>query len=164
MSDSEPVKTIVTPVSLTYKFTPGTASQRFLRGLEQGKIRGQRCEKCDRVYVPPRGSCPRCGVPTNVEVDVPGKGTVTTFCIVRVPSENIDLELPYCAAHILLDGADIPFFSLIQDCRYDDVRMGMRVEAVWVPESEFGPTFENIKHFRPIDEPDVPFEQFKEHL
>ncbi len=164
MSDSEPVKTIVTPVSLTYKFTPGTASQRFLRGLEQGKIRGQRCEKCDRVYVPPRGSCPRCGVPTAEEVQVADKGTVTTFCIVRVPSQNIELELPFVAAHILLDGADIPFFALIQECPVDQARMGMRVEAVWVPEAERGPTFECIKHFRPIDEPDVPFEQFREHL
>jgi hypothetical protein len=40
----------------------------------------------------------------------------------------------------------------------------MRVQAVWVPEAELGPTFENIRHFEPIDEPDVPFEQFKEHL
>ena len=42
--------------------------------------------------------------------------------------------------------------------------MGMRVEAVWAPREEWGPTFSNIRHFRPIDEPDVPFERFKEHL
>ena len=95
---------------------------------------------------------------------IEGKGTVTTFCIVRVPSENIELKLPYVAAHILLDGADIPFFALIQECEAEDVRMGMRVEAVWAPKEEWGPTFENIRYFRPIDEPDVPFDDFKEHL
>ncbi len=84
--------------------------------------------------------------------------------MVRVPSENIDLTLPYTAAHILLDGADIPFFALIQECDATDVRMGMRVEAVWAPEAEWGPTFENIRYFRPIDEPDVPYDDFKEHL
>ena len=46
----------------------------------------------------------------------------------------------------------------------EDVRMGMRVQAVWVPKEEMGHTFENIRYFRPIDEPDVPFEQFAEHL
>ena len=164
MSEAEPVKSIETPVRTTYQYVPGSAAQKFLRGIERGKLLGQRCPSCSKVYVPARGSCARCGVATEEEVLVSDKGTVTTFCIVRVPSENIDMELPYCAAHILLDGADMPFFSLIQECPPEDVRMGMRVEAVWKPESEWGPSFENIRHFRPIDEPDVPFERFKEHL
>ncbi len=132
--------------------------------MAQGRILGQRCPTCGKVYVPPRGSCPRCGVATTDEVEVSDKGTVTTFCIVRVPSENIDLKLPYTAAHILLDGADIPFFALIQECDAEEVRMGMRVQAVWKPREEWGPTFENIPYFAPLDEPDVPFEKFREHL
>ena len=103
-------------------------------------------------------------MPTELEVEIGNKGTVTTYCIVRVPSENIDLPLPYTAAHILLDGADIPFFALVQECDAGDVRMGMRVEAVWKPQEEWGPTLENIRYFRPIDEPDVPYDDFKEHL
>ena len=164
MTETGPVKSIVTPVRTVYKFTPGRAAQKFLRGIEHGKLLGQRCPSCHKVYVPARGSCARCGIATDEEVVVSDKGTVTTFCIVRVPSENIDLELPYCAAHILLDGADMPFFSLIQECPSEQVRMGMRVQAVWKPESEWEPSFENIRHFRPIDEPDVPFERFKDHL
>jgi hypothetical protein len=35
------------------------------------------------------------------------------------------------------------------------VRPGLRVEAVWRPRSEWGPTLENIEHFRPSGEPDV---------
>jgi uncharacterized OB-fold protein len=165
MSDEkQSIKAIVTPTRLEYDFTPGTATARFLRGVKEGRIFGQRCPECSKVYVPARGSCPRCGVPTHDEVEVEGKGTVTTFCIVRVPSENIELTLPYTAAHILLDGADIPFFALIQECAAEEVRMGMRVEAVWAPQEAWGPTFENIRYFRPIDEPDVPFDDFKEHL
>jgi len=162
--ERSPVKSIVTPSRLEYDYTPGTATTRFLRGMKEGRILGQRCPSCRKVYVPARGSCPRCGVPTEEEVEVSGRGTVTTFCVVRVPSENIDLKLPYTAAHILLDGADIPFFALIQECDAEAVRMGMRVEAVWAPREEWGPTLENIRYFRPIDEPDVPFDEFKEHL
>jgi uncharacterized OB-fold protein len=165
MSDEKkPVTAIVTPTRLDYDFSAGLATARFLRGMQAGRILGQRCPECSKVYVPARGSCPRCGVLTEEEVEVDGKGTVTTFCVVRVPSENIELTLPYTAAHILLDGADIPFFALIQECEAENVRMGMRVEAVWAPESEWGPTFENIRYFRPVDEPDVPFDDFKEHL
>ena len=165
MSDEKkPVKAIVTPTRLEYDVSPGTAATRFLRGMQSGRILGQRCPECHKVYVPARGSCPRCGVLTQEEVEVADKGTVTTFCIVRVPSSNIDLPLPYTAGQILLDGADIPFLALIQECEAAEVRMGMRVEAVWKPREEWGPSLGNIRYFRPINEPDVPFEKFKEHL
>ena len=44
---------------------------------------------------------------------------------------------------------------MIQECPVDEVRPGMRVEAVWVPDDELGPTMESIKWFRPTGEPDV---------
>jgi uncharacterized OB-fold protein len=162
-SARESVRHILDTVRVDYTYTPGAAAQKFLRGLQRGKIMGQACDRCDRVYVPPRGSCPRCGVPTSKQVEVSDKGTVVIFSVVRVPSAAIQVELPYVAAHVLLDGADIAFQTLIQECQFDQVRMGMRVEALWKPKSEWGPTFENIRYFRPIDEPDVPYEQFKEH-
>jgi hypothetical protein len=43
----------------------------------------------------------------------------------------------------------------------EDVRIGMRVQAVWRDRSEWGPTSENIRYWKPIDEPDVPFDQLK---
>lgn len=165
MSDArEPVKSIETPVRLEYDYTPGTATSRFLRGVARGELLGQRCPRCARVYVPARGSCPRCGVATGEEVRVSDKGTVTTFCVVRIPSESLSVKPPFVCAHILLDGADIPFFALIQECPFDQVRMGMRVRAVWVPEGERSASFESIRHFAPIDEADVPFEAYREHL
>jgi hypothetical protein len=164
MSGEGPVKSIVTPTRLEYEYTAVGAQARFLDEISRGRILGQRCPKCRKVYVPARGACPRCGVATTDRVFVADRGTVTTFCVVRVPSENIHLKLPFVAAHILLDGADIPFFALVGDCDVGEVRMGMRVEAVWAPREEWGPTLRNIRHFRPTHEPDVPFEKFKEHL
>lgn len=160
----DPVQSIRTPIRLEYEYTAGRASNRFLHGIAQGKLLGQRCPACAKVYVPPRGSCPRCGVPTEEEVEVADKGTVTTFCVVRIPSNTLSIEPPYVCAHILLDGADIPFFALIHECPLDDVRMGMRVQAQWVPKDQLGFSFENIRYFKPIDEPDVPFEAYQEHL
>ncbi len=155
MSDAEPVKAIQTPTRLEYDFTAVGATAEFLENLRHGKLLGRRCPSCEKVYIPARGSCPRCGVVMEESVTVADKGTVTTFCVVNVPSENIEVELPYVCAHVLLDGADIPFFSLIQECPAGDVHIGMRVEAVWAPREEWGPTFENIRYFRPTGEPDV---------
>jgi hypothetical protein len=159
MSERKPVKSIVTPTRLAYEYTATGAHAEFLRRVAEGRLSGQRCPECRKVYCPPSGACPRCGVATSEWVDVADRGTVTTFCIVRVPSENIEVKLPYCAANVLLDGSDVPLIALLQECGAEDVRIGMRVEAVWRPREEWGPTFENIRWFRPSGEPDVPVER-----
>jgi uncharacterized OB-fold protein len=156
VSEQEPVKSIVTPTHLVYEYTASGAQAEFLDQISQGRLVGQRCSGCHKVYCPPSGACPRCGLPTSEWVDVADRGTITTFCVVRVPSENIELKLPYSAANILLDGSDMPFIALLQECDPAEVRIGMRVEAVWRPREEWTTSFENIRHFRPTGEPDVP--------
>src|SRR5881398_3360827 len=72
------------PLKLDYDYTAGLAQSRFLKGLAQGKIIGEKCPVCGKVYVGSRGSCPTDGVPTEGEIEVPAKGTLTTFCVVNV--------------------------------------------------------------------------------
>ncbi len=158
------VETIITPIHLEYTFTAGEAAQVFLHGLAQGKILGRRSPVSGKVYVPPRGSCPADAVALTDEVEVKDTGTVTTFCVVRIPAENLSVDPPFVAAHVLLDGADIPFFHVIHGCEPEEVRMGMRVKAHWVPKAELGPTLRSIEYFEPTGEPDVPIESFQEHL
>jgi uncharacterized protein len=161
---TEPVRKIRTPIRLDYTMTAGVAQSRFLRQIANGKIFGQRCPECEKVYVPPRGSCPTCGIATRDEVELADKGTVTTFCIVNIPFAGAAVEVPYVCASVLLDGADITLFHLVQEVPVDEVRMGMRVEAVWAPPEKRGPTLESIKHFRPIGEPDAPYEAYKDRM
>lgn len=156
------IRYVQRPIRLDYTVTPGHAMSRFLRQIAEGRIVGQRCPRCAKVYVPPRGSCGLCGVPTEEEVELSGKGTVTTFCIVNIPFAGQAVEIPYACASVLLDGADLTLFSVVGECPVSDVRMGMRVEAVW--SDELKPTLESITHFRPIDEPDVPYDVVKEHM
>lgn len=160
---TEPVRIIRTPSRLEYRYTAGSAQSRFLRSLAAGKIVGQRCPECGKVYVPPRGSCPVCAVPTDEAVELSHRGTVSTFCIVNIPSQSLTVPVPYVCADILLDGADIPFFHLIQECPVEDVRMGMRVEAVWVEPEELAVGAENIRYFRPTGEPDAAPDAIKDY-
>ena len=160
----EPVAMITTPVRLHYEHTASAGESRFLRGLADGRLLGERCPACGKVYIPPRGSCPTDGIPTTDEVELPDIGTVTTFCVVNVPYPGQRVAPPYVAAAVLIDGADIPFQHLILGCAASEVRMGMRVRAVWRPRDEWGTTPENIDHFRPADEPDAPYESYAHHL
>jgi uncharacterized OB-fold protein len=155
---SEPM--IVTmPIRLEYDYSPGAGRSRFLRGLAQGKILGERCAKCKKVYVGGgSGACPRDGVPTEEVVELPDTGTITTFCIVNVPFAGATVQIPYVSASILLDGADIPLMHLIQEVPADEVRMGMRVRAEWLPEGERIPSMDTIKYFKPAGEPDAPID------
>ena len=162
--EAEPITMLTTPVELKYTHSASPEESRYLRGLAEGRLLGQRCPACRKVYVPPRGACPTDGVPTEEEVELPDRGIVTTFCIVNVPFLGQRIKPPYVAAYILLDGADIAFLHLVLGCAADEVRMGMRVEAAWKPREEWGTTLENIDHFRPTGEPDAPYDSYKGHL
>jgi uncharacterized OB-fold protein len=161
---TEPVTGIVTPVELDYVYEASPEESAFFRGLAEGRILGQRCPTCHKVYVPPRGACPVDGVPTTDEVELPDHGIVTTYCVVNVPFLGQKIKPPYVSAYVLLEGADIGFLHLIQGVAADEVRMGMRVKAVWKPREEWGTTVENILHFEPTGEPDADFESFRAHL
>jgi hypothetical protein len=161
---SEPVTMMAATTRLDYVFSAGVDQSKNLHGLEQGKFIGQRCPKCKKVYTLSRGSCPVDGLPTDEIVELPNTGTVTTFCVVNVPFAGQSIEIPYICAQILLDGANLSFMGLIQEIPTDEIRMGLRVEAVWVEPEELGPTMASVKYFRPNGEPDAEFESYKEYL
>jgi hypothetical protein len=160
----EPVTMITTPIQLDYEHTTSPAESTYLHGLAAGRLLGQRCPACHKVYIPPRGACPTDGIPTTDEVELPDTGTVTTFCVVNVPYPGQRVQPPYVAASVLLDGADIAIQHLILGCEPGEVRMGMRVKAAWKPREQWGTTIENIDHFQPTGEPDAPYESYAHHL
>ncbi|HEX6467790.1 MAG TPA: OB-fold domain-containing protein [Streptosporangiaceae bacterium] len=146
-----------------YKLRPGRALGRFLEGVAEGRFLGHRCPVCGKVYVPMRGMCPADGVPTTEEVEVAGTGTVTTYAVNNIPDPRAP-GVPFVSAYVLLDGADIAMLVLVAGVPADQVRMGMRVRAVWRPRAEWGPTMDNVRWFEPTGEPDVPFDDIKDHL
>lgn len=160
----DPVTGVVTRVSLDYDYAASPEESLFYRGLNEGRIMGQRCPTCQKVYIPPRSACPADGTPTEEEVELSQTGTVTTFCIVNVPFLGQKITPPYVSAYVLLDGADIAVLHLILGVPADEVRMGMRVKAVWKPRDEWTFSLENIDHFAPTGEPDADFDTYKHHL
>ena len=160
----EAVTGVITPVSLDYDYAASPEESLFYRGLNEGRIMGQRCPTCEKVYIPPRSACPADGTPTAEEIELSHTGTVTTFCIVNVPFLGQKIIPPYVSAYVLLDGADIAVLHLILGVPADEVRMGMRVKAVWKPKDEWTFSLENIDHFSPTGEPDADYDTYKKHL
>jgi hypothetical protein len=158
----DPVTRFKSPTKLSYTVTAGRITTGFIAGILEGKLLGRRCPNCEKVYIPPRGSCPTCAVPCETEVELAGTGIVTTFCIVNIPFEGQLLDPPYACAHILLDGADTPMLHLVGGCDVADVRMGMRVDAVWADDLQ--PTLASVTYFQPTGEPDADYETYKAHV
>ncbi|GAA2059476.1 OB-fold nucleic acid binding domain-containing protein [Catenulispora yoronensis] len=159
----DPVTMITVPSRLEYRLRPGTVWNRFIDGMAEGRIRGTRCTTCGKVYVPPRAACPADGLPATEWVDLPDTGVLTTFAVNNVPAAGAP-EVPFISGYVLLDGADIAMLVLVSDVPWQDVRLGMRVRAVWVPEAERTRSVKNLRWFAPTGEPDVPFDRFEEYV
>ncbi|WP_343708962.1 OB-fold domain-containing protein [Mycobacterium sp.] len=162
--DREPVTVQIVPSNIEIQHTASLPETAFLRGLEEGKLLGARTGEHGKVYFPPKEADPATGLELDTLIELPDKGTVTTFAIINIPFAGQRIKPPYVAAYVLLDGADIAFLHLIQEIDATEVRMGMRVEAVWKPREEWGLGIDNIEYFKPTGEPDADYDTYKHHL
>lgn len=157
MADAQdPVTHIKTPIAIHYDYSVGAGSSTFLRAIREGRILGARCPDTGKVYVPPRLSSVETASPMSELVELPDRGVVYTYCIVNIRFYDQVLEIPYAYAYIVLDGADSAIMHLIQECPLEEIRPGMRVEAVWKDPSEWTESLENIRYFKPTGEADLP--------
>lgn len=162
--DRDPVTMLLSPCSLEVQHTASRPESIFLRALQNGTLLGARSGANGKIYFPPREADPATGKELDTFVELPDKGTVTTYAIINIPFAGQKIPPPYVAAYVLLDGADIPFLHLVTEIDAADVRMGMRVEAVWKPRDERDFGIDNIDHFRPSGEPDAEYDTYKHHL
>ncbi len=157
------VAILTSPSRADYRMRAGRALSRFLEGIGQGAILGQRCGACGQVYVPMRGVCPADGAAMTEEVEVADVGTITTFAVNNIPDPRAP-QVPFVSAYIVLDGADVPILALVGGLPAAQVRMGMRVRAAWLPRAQWQRSMDNIRWFEPTGEPDAPFEAYRNHL
>ncbi|MED5814949.1 OB-fold domain-containing protein [Mycolicibacterium sp. 050232] len=167
--DREPVTVQVTPSFIEIQHTASLPETTFLKALQEGKLLGGRTKKGrdgqpGKVYFPPKEADPATGLALDEFIELPDKGTVTTFAVINIPFPGQRIKPPYVAAYVLLDGADIPFLHLVTEIDPADVRMGMRVQAVWKPSEEWGLGIDNIDYFKPTGEPDADYDSYKHHL
>lgn len=166
--DRDPVTMVITPIQLEIQHSASYPESAYLRALKEGKLLGARTRsesgETGKVYFPAREADPATGQRLTDYVELPDVGIITTFAIINIPFQGQKIKPPYVAAYVLLDGADIPFLTLVSEVDAHDVRMGMRVQAVWKPREEWTYGMENIEYFRPTGEPDAEYDTYKHHL
>jgi uncharacterized protein len=173
----EPVAFIQQKVDLDYKIVTSPVHKRFDQLMREGRIVGHKCPSCGLVFLPPKGFCPICSVVTGEEheVDVQDAATVTSFTVITPIQYQGQRERDeYVLANLLLDGADSTIGQQrIEGIPHDQVRMGMRVTAVWASPhdgDEEGGGMRGwglgamVKHWEPSGEPDTPRDHYQEHV
>ncbi len=107
---------------------------RFWREIPQRyNFMGNKCEVCERVYFPPRESCPYCrrkSIGKMKETKLSGNGEVVTYSIIHVGPSDFEEQTPYPIAVIkLTEGPQIT--GQIVDCNANDIKIGMKVEGTF---------------------------------
>lgn len=142
--------------NLKYAWDNGVALGRYLAELKSGRIIGKRCNSCKRVLVPPRLFCEVCWRPTDEWTYVQDTGTILTYVVSHVNWDASRVKKGqryHTPAVIELDGAgkDQAILHLIDEIEPYDIKIGMRVKAVWrEPEERIG-AITDIKYFKVIE-------------
>lgn len=137
-------------LALPYQYFAGRTGSRFLISLrDEKKIMGLKCEKCGKVFVPPRETCERCfGNISENWVEVKSSGVVTNYTVVRYEEPHQPVKPPYILALIKLDGADTPFTHIIKGIPISQMKEGLKVKAQFAKKPTN--TIMDIECFRPI--------------
>jgi uncharacterized OB-fold protein len=141
---------------LKYAWDNGVAIGRYLAELKEGRIVGRSCRGCKRVLVPPRLFCEVCWRPTDEWTFVQDTGTILTSVVSHVNWDASPVEEGrryHTPAVIELDGAgkDQGIMHLIDEIEPYDIKIGMRVQAVWKPAEERTGAITDIKYFKVIE-------------
>jgi uncharacterized protein len=151
--DSGEVLTKQYYADLKYSWSTGVAITRFLQELKDKKIIGRKCYKCKRVLVPPRMFCEDCFRSTDEWVYVKDTGTVNTYSVAHVGTDASRLKEPMYIAVINVDGPTngMGFLHYLGEIKSEkEIKVGMKVQAVWKPEDERVGSILDIKYFKPF--------------
>lgn len=137
---------------LEYAWDSGVAIGKYLQSLKKGKLIGTRCKKCKRTVIPPRVFCEVCFRQMDEWVELKDTGTVNTFSICYVTWDMKKVSQPLIPAVIEIDGASKGkgILHLLGEVEAREVRIGMKVKAVWKSPRERQGAITDIKYFKKI--------------
>jgi len=135
-------------IDIPNTYSAGAVGSRFLVELRDNKkIMGIKCPECNQVYVPPKSTCKDCFAQLTEWVEVGDKGTLLTYTVDCHASSVQPVEPPILYGVIQLDGADTGLVHMLGEVDPEDVKIGMRLEAVF--KEERVASILDIEYFRP---------------
>lgn len=94
------------------------------------RLLGGWCPSCGSSAYPHRAVCPYCGHEGLKPVELPKRGRVLTYTVIRHPPRGFQGREPYVIGVVELEGG-ARVLAQITDVDPEEVRVGMEVEAVF---------------------------------
>lgn len=133
-------------IPLQYKYTAGVAGDRFLQLLKQGKLQASRCEKCNKLYLPPKIFCKECFSQLNEWKDVPEDSAyLYSFTEVKKKDEA-ESGTKGIIALVKFDGVEGGIIGKLKSSR-EEPRIGMRVRPVFRQKGDRKGDLSDIEYF-----------------
>jgi len=121
----------------TYKYrVDGTGMKLLTDSMKEKKLRGIRCHNCGTVYMPGPSYCRKCHIDIDEVVDVKDTGSIMSYAVDMADVRGEPLEKIRVTAMIRFDGADAWIIGTIEDIDWHDVKVGMKVKAIWKDKTE----------------------------
>lgn len=136
-------------MALPNQWFVGRLGSKFIIALrDKKKIIGIRCNKCSITFVPPREYCEHCWTKiADNWVDLGNEGELVNYTVVRYMDKHLPKKAPYILGQIKLKGADTPLTHVVTGIDPKDVRLGMKVKAVFAEKTTN--TIMDLDHFEP---------------
>jgi uncharacterized OB-fold protein len=132
-------------------YSAGAVGSRFLIELRDNeRIMGTRCPTCNLVYVPARSVCRDCFGQLSEWVEVSQQGTLLTYTVACESNPVQPWEPPVAYGIVQLDGADTGFVHMLGEVDPEQLKVGMKVRAVFKVKKERQASILDIKYFKPL--------------
>jgi len=105
--------------------------------IDRYRFRGYKCLSCGKVYFIKRYICSNCGSTDIKPFDLPRRGKVIAYSIVRQAPDIFKKYEPYPIALIKLENGKL-VLSQITDVMVDEMKDGIEVEATFRILYEYG--------------------------
>jgi uncharacterized OB-fold protein len=137
-------------VRADFNFWVGQYLDKFFDNLENKKIVGNKCPKCDDVFVPPRKICGKCNVVIPLDqnwVELPDTGTLVNYTITpyRVNDRTDRKAKDLLLGMIHIDGSNTSIVYRLLNLEPSEVKIGMKVKIEWAEKTKGNPS--DIKGF-----------------
>jgi uncharacterized OB-fold protein len=113
--------------------------QNYLEFIQNKKLMGAHCKKCNELYVPVRKLCTKCNSADMEWVEMSGNGELAAFTSITVGTpyfieKGYDRNKPYCFSVIKLEEGPMVSAQLVgvDESKPDTIKIGMPVKVTFL--------------------------------
>ena len=155
VKSAKSVPNVADAPDIRYAWDNGYALTTYLDGLKDGAIRGSYDRRTGRMLIPARAFSEIAELdPINDYFNLPDTGTVMTYTLSHVNWDSSPLPDGQINIFAVIEidgcGENMGLVHRLGEVDPADVRIGMRVQAVWKPADQREGSILDIEYFKPI--------------